>query len=436
MRVFHKLLHRILTAALLVSALTAARAQSLESLDDIGSYALEHSTDYQRALLDVLTARNDLDGIIKLDETSFSFSSGYAEEDSGSNEWSAKAGVSLPLIDQLALSATISDDYSGELGMTFSPLYHSSDRKQSNIQYDTALLYAEELALDIQNQALSAALVWMSTRRQSDVQREVVAVKEEVYRDEKIRYEAGESTLDDVRDALMEWTEARTTLSSGQKDLRSAESGLLQILSADLDTASISQISYKDLSAALENLKSGIDPEGADSSGVYSVTSALKSLESSEADLKDTWLFDPDLSVTGTLNIPDMTGGSSETATWEAGVELSFSLEDFQPTERSLSRQEVEQSRLEAVQAEMESRLTLQQALIALENTEQNRSLAEIEEEQAKDLYEEYEFLMSLGDYSEAEVEDARLAWEQAKINSFSMLAEEYLAWRELLLYY
>ena len=408
-------------------------ARNLDSLEDISSYALENSIEYQRALLDVLSARNDLDGVVKLDETSFNFSSDYSGEDSAG--LSARAGVNLPLIDQLALSATVSDDYSGELGVTFSPLYHSTDRIKSDIKYDTALLYAEELAVEIQNSALSAALGWMSARRQADIQAQVVAVKEDVYNDEKIRYEAGEATLDELRDTLVDWTEARTSLSSQQKNLRSAESALLQILSADLDTASISMISYETLAAALDSLKGHIEPEGADSSGVYSVAAARKSLESSEADLADTWIFDPDVNFTGTLNIPDVTGDSGDSPVWQAGVELTFSLEDFRKEDKRLSEKEVAQSRLEVTQAEMESRLTLQQVLIALENAEQNRTLAGIEESQAQDLYEEYRYLMTLGDYSEAEVEDARLSWEQTKINSFSMLAEEYLAWRELLLY-
>jgi Outer membrane efflux protein len=431
-----------LILAFLALSQLGAYAQNLSSLDNIRDYALENSTDYKRALLDVLVARNNLDGVIQLDETSFSFSGDYAQSTASSDgsgnvdDWSATAGINLPLIDQFAVSASISDDYSGQLGLSFSPLFHSDDREQLNIDYDKALLYAEEVAVKTENEALSAALNWMTARQRVDLQQEIVAVKEAVYADEKVRYQAGESTLDDVRDDLMDWTEARTELSTRQTLLQARESILLQKLSADLNTATIEVLSYDLISSELEDLKKNINPEEADSSGVYSVTSAYKTVESSEERLSDTWVFDPSLNLTGKVNLPDVTDLETEGPSWEAGIELSFSLDDFQFDDRSINSQELQQSRLEAVQADMESRLTLQQAVTSLDNTEQNRVLAELEEEQSADLYDESKFLNRMGEYSEAELEDARLDYEQSLLNTFSMQVEEYLAWRDLLLYF
>ncbi|MDC7233743.1 MAG: TolC family protein [Spirochaetales bacterium] len=430
----------LILAFLALTQLGEVNAQNLNTLDDIRGYALENSTEYKQALLDVLVARNNQEGIIKLDETSFSFSADYKEDDSLSsgtgNTVSAAAGINLPLIDQLALSATVSDDYSGSVGLSFSPLYHSDDRQQLDISYEKALLYAQEMAVKTENEALSAALNWMTARQQVELQVEIVAVKEAVYKDEKIRYEAGESTLDDVRDDLMDWTEARTELSTRQTLLQARESLLLQSLSADLDTASIEVIALDLIRSELEELKGSVDPERTDSAGVYSVLSALKSVESSEEQYKNTWVFDPTLSFTGSVNLPDVTDLQGDSPGWEAGIELSFSLDDFQFQDKSISRMELEQAKLEAVQAEMESRLTLQQAVTSLENSEQNRILAELEEEQSAELYDESRFLLRTGAYSEAEVEDARLDYEQSVLNTYSMLVEEYLAWRDLLLYF
>lgn len=428
--------------AFLALSQLGANAQNLNSLDNIRDYAIENSTDYKRALLDVLVARNNLDGVMQLDETSFSFSGDYeqsaASSDGSGNvdDWSTTAGINLPLIDQFAVSASISDDYSGQLGLSFSPLFHSDDREQLNINYDKALLYAEEIAVQTENEALSAALNWMTARQQVDLQLEIVAVKEAVYADEKVRYQAGESTLDDVRDDLIDWTEARTELSTRQTLLQARESILLQKLNANLDTATIEVISYDQINLELEELKKNINPEQADSSGVYSVTSAYKSVESSKEKLSDTWFFDPSLNLTGMVNLPDVTNLENEGPNWEAGIELSFSLDDFQFDDRSINSQELQQSQLEAVQADMESRLTLQQAVTSLDNTEQNRVLAELEEEQSADLYDESKFLNRMGEYSESELEDARLDYEQSTLNKFSMLVDEYLAWRDLLLYF
>ena len=61
--------------------------------------------------------------------------------------------------------------------------------------------------------------------------------------------------------------------------------------------------------------------------------------------------------------------------------------------------------------------------------------MAELEKEQATDLYEEAQFLFELGEYSQAERDDAALFLESAEISLFSALADEYMAWREILLY-
>lgn len=427
---------------LMILSEMSVNAQNLNSLDDIRNYALENNIEYKRALLDVLSAGNNLDGVIQLDETSFSFSGNYSQNSAVSNgsgdleNWSATAGINLPLIDQLAISASISDDYSGELGISFSPLFHSDDREQLKINYEEALLYAEELAIETENNALAAALNWITAKQQVELQQEIVAVKEAVYKDQKIRYEAGEATLDDVRDDLMDWTEARTELSARQSLLQAQESILLQNLSADLDTASIEMITADLIYAELEELKRTLDSAQADSAGIYSVLTAYKAVESVEEKLSDTWIFDPSLSLTGAVTLPDVANFETEGPGWEAGIQFSFSLDDIQSEDRSIIYQELQQSQLEAVQAVMESRLALQQALTSLDNTEQNRILAELEEEQSADLYDESKFLNRMGEYSEAELEDARLEYEQSVLNTFAMLIDEYLAWRDLLLYF
>lgn len=275
-------------------------SQTLNSLDDIKSYALENSTDYKRVLLDVISARNQLDGFIKMDETSFSFDWEY-----DNNTDSASARIDVPLIDQLSVNAQVQDDLSGQLGLSISPLYHSDSRQ----------------------------LV--------DIQEEMVAVKETVYRDERIRYEAGESTLDDLRDDLTDWTESRTTLSNLQTVLRARESILLQALSADLDTASIGIIGIDSLLSELNELKTSLTPNAANSSQLYSVISSYKDVEISKEKLSDTWLFSPTLSMEGLVNLPDVTNTSSyNTPQWEIGVQLTFSQDDWQGKERSEYKQD------------------------------------------------------------------------------------------------
>jgi len=412
-------------------------AQNLGSLEDIAGYALENNLEYRKALWEAVKAEDDVEGILKLDETSFFANGAWTDDQDGDRgDWNGTAGMEIPLIDQLSLKGSVNRDLSGSAGLTFSPLFHSDTRQQTGINWHNAVAYAEETGIRTENTALSSALNWMTAKKQLLLQERVIEVKETIYRDEKVRYGAGESTLDDVRDALLDWTEARTGLSDQQALLRQGESELLKALSGNLDTASISLIGTGDLETALEQLKDLVSPEAADPAGIYAVTAARLSSESTSEELKNTWLFSPDLSLEGAVNLPDVTDLSSQgSPSWEASLQLSFSLQDWQKEDREELKTDLSLSQEEAARAVMESRLSLQQTLITLDTTRQNREIAELELEQARDLLEEAEFLHRLGEYSEAERDDAQLTLNQSEVNLFSALAEEYIAWREVLVY-
>ncbi|MDA3852264.1 MAG: TolC family protein [Spirochaetaceae bacterium] len=416
-------------------------AQTFNSLEDICNYALENSSEYKKTILDVIVARNNLEGVLKLNETTFTFSGDSSGSDNLSDsgdgaDWVSSAAVELPLFDQLSMNASMDDDFNGSLGLNFTPLFHSDDRGQFNIKYEKALLLAEETAVQTENDALRAVLNWMSSQQQLAIQKEIVVLKEIIYRDQKIRYEAGESTFDALREDLLDWTEARSELSNQQTTLQASESLVLQKLGANLNLDAMEFFSGDIISAELEDMKEHIIPELSDSSQVYSVESSYLTVESNQQKLSDTRIFDPDLNLSVNMNLPDLSDSqSSSSLHWQAGIELVFSLNDWQSDDPSEYQLELNQSKLEAQQAEMESKLTLQQVLIALKNTEQNRLVAELEEEQSSDLYEEAKFLNQLGEYSDAELEDSRLFYEQSRVNSFSMLVNEYMAWRDLLIY-
>ncbi len=420
-----RFLHAVIVIILLLLS-GALGAQELTSLDDIKAYALENSLAYKQAARDAAKAANDVDGILELEETSFFAAADYSDT---ADEISSSAGAVVPLIDQLSLNGTWYDDNRTSVGVSFSPLVHSDDRDQQDINLRKALALAEETAVTAENSALSAALYWMAVSRQLRVQEEAVSVRSVIYQDEKVRYEAGEVTLDDVRDALVSWTESRTTLSSLQTQLRQKESDLMKALNVNPAEVSIPLLDRTELGKELNLLKLSIIPEETDAAGSCSVLSAYLALESVQQSLADTWLFDPTLSLTaGALR----EGGD---ITWEAGLQFGFSLQDWQKVDREELLTDLALSREEAFQAEQAADLALQQALIALDNTARNREVAELELEQATDLYEEALYLNEIGEYSEAERDDAELALRLAETGLFSSLADEYLAWREILLY-
>ena len=357
-------LHSLIIVILLLSG--ALGAQNFTSLDDIKTYALENSPAYKQAAWDAVKAANDVDDLLELEETSFSATADYSDT---AEEISSSAGAVVPLVDQLSLNGTWYNDNRTRVGVSFSPLAHSDDRDQQDINLQKALALVKETAVTAENSALSAALYWMAVSRQLQVQEEAVSVRSVIYQDEKIRYEAGEVTLDDVRDALVSWTESRTTLSSLQTQLRQKESDLMQALNVNPSEVSISLLDRSELEEDLNLLKLSIIPDETDTAGRYSVQSAYLTLDSVRESLADTWLFDPTLSLTAGAVL------EGEGTIWEAGLQFGFSLQDWQKDDREELLTDLALSREEAFLAEQAADLALQQALLALDNTARNREV-------------------------------------------------------------
>ena len=416
-----------LWAFLPVFSPTFASADELTSLEDVCAYARQNSLEYQSALWDVAKASNDIDGIWEMEESSFGFDSSVESDD----DPSASAELEVPILDQISLNASVDSDASREYGLTLSPLVHSDDRTQQNLSWQKAAASAEQTGISAENSAISAVLEWLSVKRSVEVQAELTVVQETIYRDEKVRYEAGESTLDDVRTALIDWTDAGKSLSGLQNDQRSTELALIAALNAEPGSLSLPDLNSGDLESALVNLQKTIDCKSADPSQSYDVLVSQVDVRSLEEEWEDTWFFDPDLSLTGSVET-DSDGDS----TWSGTLSLSFSLQDFQKDDKAELARDLDLSRLEAAQVLTEQRQALQQDLISLENTRQSSELARLELEEARELYEEAEFLLAQGEYSEAERDEASLDLESAEVSLFSALADEYAAWRELLYYY
>ena len=402
--------------------------EELNSLDDVCTYARQNSLDYQKALWETTKASNDIDGILELEETSFNFDTTFMEDE---EEPSAGAGVTVPLLDQLSLNASLDSEENREYGMTLSPLNHSDDRVQQDLAWQKAAAAAEMTAVAAENSAISAVLNWLAVNRNAELQRELTAVRETIYRDEKVRYEAGEATLDDVRTALMDWTDAGKSLTALQNDQSSAELSLIEALNAEPGSLVLPELNNGDLEKELGALQERIDPDLADPSLSTDVLTAQIDVRSLEEELKDTWLFDPDLSLTGSVKT-DALGESS----WSGTLSLSFSLQDWQKEDRVELSRDLELSRLEAGQVQVEQYQALQQDLTTLENTKQSSELARLELEEASEIYDEAEFLLAQGEYSLAERDEALLELRSAEISLFSALADEYGAWRELLYYF
>lgn len=414
---------------LLTAVLTWMPAEEkLAGLEAVGAYALEHNLTYRTAVWDALKARNNLEGLIKLEYSSLSFS-GTWDDFSAEQVPDVETSLALPVLEQAAVNASLGSDLRGRLGLVLNPLAHSSTDEKADLAYRKALAYAEETALTVENDTVSALLQWSAVEQKADTQERLTALKEQLYQDEKTRYTAGESTLDDVRDALKGWSEARVQLTSLQNQRQQALTNLYTLLNTEPTRVSVTAVGMEELRSSLESLRGRINTATGNPSAVWKVESARMDTEGLQIELDNTWLIDPTVSINAGLDI-DMSGAGFQGA--GGSVTLSLGLQDLRKKEREELARDISLAEEQVVLATAESTLAYKQAQGALENATLTEEIVELELEETRELVDEATFLYEQGDISETELEEAQLLLVQAENEYFSALAEEYIALLEL----
>lgn len=403
----------------------ALNSGMLNSLEEVENFALANNLEYKTAVLDTVKAYNNLEYFFTLDESEISFSGSYSTDES--NETSLSASISLPLFDQLSLSASTDEELESCLGFTLSPLAHSDSLEQSKLVYTAALASAENIAEEVSLAAVEDYLTWATAAKELKVAEKTADVMQTIYEDEKIRMETGESVLDDVREAFIDWSEARSDYNTALTGFQQAETDLYSRLNADSGTTDILPPGHEELFAATEKLLSIVDVSLLSVNGTWELLSASLDTESLEAELDSTWFFEPDLSISGGINLsPDSAPELTATLSVTAGLD-DFKGDDIEElkTELAISR-EIEAQRIS------EQSLELSQAVTTAGTARLEFEKAETELEQAEELYLEAKFLYELGEYSAAELEETRLIFESSKNSLFSAAADQYTALRTL----
>lgn len=402
-----------------------AAVRELSSLDEIVEYACSHNLSYRQDLWEVEKARDDIEGLLRLDRTSFTFSQdvSISEDSSTDEEMEYSTGITVPVIDQITLFSSINQDSDIVSGLNFSPLAHDDTNEQNIITYEKALIEAEQAALDVRKEALTTALTWMDYSRQLHTQEFMVTLKATVYEDEKVRYELGEASLDDVKEALLEWSEAQRDRTSLAQKERTARTNLYSTLQADTSKLTVSVLSMAALRQAIDELSADIDITQAETETTSEVLLAELDTRSLEEVRKNTWLFEPVLNAG--LSVMQSADQDLQVG---ATVSVSFGLEDFNRAERDDLAIDIGLAREQHQQTLEQSKLEYEEQLLTLEASQASREIRNIELEQMELLKEEAEFLFGQGDMSELELEDARITCEQAENSLFSALVEEYTA--------
>lgn len=423
---FYKSLAALAAVLILLSA--SLEAETMDSLEKVEEAALMNNLDYKSALLEVTKAENVREGRLKWDSSSVSVSTSYGQGNGSALGW--QSSLNLPLLEQMSLGASVGDQQSA-LSVTLDPLAHSDVEAQTLLAYRQKVVAAEEMAREIVDRAVEAYLSWAVAASDYEVKKSAAAVKKSLYEDEKVRYEVGESDLDEVRLAFTAWSEAVKAMNTAQSTRESARLTLYTLLNLSPREYELALPDQADLLEKIESLKAGVAEAELSVAGRSPLLTAEITTQGLEKERENTWLLEPQLLISGALTF----SAASPQPVPTASASLSFSLDDWKADEIDELERELEISRQLQAQTLQSEQLNLQKARIQVENTSLNWEVARVEGEQARELLDEAEFLFSRGEYSQSERDEMLLQFKQSRNNLFSAAADHYIALRNLLLY-
>jgi len=406
----------------------------LSTLEEISDYGAENSLEYLNGQVALKKAENSRESLFLIENTTLSATGELEKIQSMATEspdsWGVAGRIDIPLVDQLSLSGSINSDGEGRASLTLKPLSHSDRREQSDISCEKALISAEAARKKAESAAVTTALEWMYTSMSYKNQRLKTELLGTAYHDDKIRYDLREITFDELQDSMITWSEARVSLSEIEKEYRKTEISLYSALGASKEDVTVQLIDNDTLEKAILQLQEELDR----SSGDYRQSSLLKlsalSRESAEAALENTWVYEPDFYIEGSVKF-DENGYRGFTAS----MTFSLSLDDVRATEKDISRGEYHIAILEEIQSRNEAELEYNQILERIESSSLNREIARIEYDQAQILLSEAQILRKRGDISELDLEEIRLFLNTRENGLFRALADQYLAWFALKAY-
>jgi len=421
--------------------LSALQGESmLSSLEEIAAYGAGHNLEYKSSQVGVLTAADNRTSILLLEDSSITTEGTYNDANNSdvnngdSSSWGLTSKLTVPVLEQLSLSGSIDEELNSQVGLILSPLAHSDSHIQSEISYDSTLVIAESARISAENDTLSAALNWMVSTRDLEVLQRSAELKDIIYNDDKVRYDLGEITLDDLQDSLISWSESRIELSEAQKNFHIAESSLYSELGTGAGDITVKSLDMESVENSLDSIKKSFVRELGDPLKSDAYLLALLNVNSAEANLDNIWIYDPELKAeAGFVFNQDE---KSDPININASISFTLALDDFQKNKRDIAKEELQIKISEAQQSRFEAELEFEQIIDSIDSTEINSEISRLEYEQAQILLSEAELLQKLGETSQIELEESRLTVNSSENALFRALADEYLAWTELKKYF
>ncbi len=415
----------LLVTAVILLLLSPIYAETLESTDDLIAYGLAHNITYMKALYALRSAESALDVEKPYEAASLEVSS-TAKLNSSSNSWDSSMDLDVPLLDQLSLSANIDTDLDGSVGLTYKPFEVSESTVTIDTTYESALVYLNELEKTLTSTIIDDYLSYMIALEELEYQQGVADLEKIYYEDELALYDLGESTIIEVQDVFIDWTEKKALVRSKQNTLTEAKINLYTTLGSDSQSLDLPVIDIASLTAIIAE-NDLIDFESITSPMVaYSVVDAQNTVLKAQDAYDTQRSYDPDLKISGDMD----TSGEITTS-----IVFGIGFDDFNGDEKDELYDDLILAQAEAVSKITEVQFKIDTLIMTLEEDKREIDDLSLEIEMNDLLIEEGKLLFEYGEFTELELQSLLLNSELLEINLYSKIKEKYIHQLDLLVY-
>ncbi len=147
---------------------------------------------------------------------------------------------------------------SGSLGLDFKPFTHSVTDELAQNSYEQLTVQQAGTISSVSLTAVEHLLAWRTAQRAYELSAAAASVYEQTYLDQKVRYELGEASLDEVRSALLSWSTANRQTLTAQTTLQQTQQQMYLLLGGE-----VTEFTLPDPDAeALQQLISQVEDSG------------------------------------------------------------------------------------------------------------------------------------------------------------------------------
>ncbi len=415
----------------MVAAAVLAAAQTPSTVADLVQRGLEGNLDLARARDALETAEEDLPWASQLSNTKATLSGGYGLATDMTGSASGDASVTVPIIPQLSLGATVSSAGAAGASLSVSPFAAGVSRYKETATYEGALADLTYQTASVGYQIESAAYGVLQAEATLRTARERYALEQRALEIAQKSYELDGISWDDLEDARSDLTDSRQASFDAERAYLAARVKLYQLVGPSGGEPSVAGVTVDGLLAAIAARDSLVSASGAKSSTTLSLAKARIALKALRAQLRATPTYRPNLALGGKV-----TYGTQPTAGLSASGSVSFS---FSPTDvQTEARADLQGSiQTKEREVELESLSAAFQADVAAQALEVSRAALEGRTtalRQATLALQEAELLYEQGERTEIEVAESRLALRSAETALVSAAAAVLGAQAEVLL--